>query len=80
MVQTFSHRNVYDVPEKDDEGNEGAYQEDVSSEDHIVHQVEDVEDEVGHEDDMVDQEDEVVHVDARVVRDLEREVHKITWT
>jgi hypothetical protein len=37
VVQIFRHRNVYDVLEKDDEGNAGAYQEDVGSEDPIVH-------------------------------------------
>jgi hypothetical protein len=70
VVQTFSHRTVYDVPENDDEGNEGAYQEDICSDDHIVHQIEDVEDEVVKEDDMADHSDEVVHVHARTVRQL----------
>jgi hypothetical protein len=69
----FRHRNVYDVPEKDDEGNNaGAYQEDIGSEDPIVHQIEDEEDEDvdDHEDDMADRSNDVVLVDSQTVKQL----------
>jgi hypothetical protein len=72
VVQTFRQRNVYDVPEKDDEGNAGAYQEDVGSEDPIVHQIEDEVDEDvdDHEDDMADRSDNVVLVDSQTIKQL----------
>jgi hypothetical protein len=72
VVQTFRHRNVYDVPEKDDEGNEDAYQEDQGSEDPIVRQNEDEEDEDvdDHEDDMADRSDDVIFVDSQTVGQL----------
>jgi hypothetical protein len=72
VVQTFRHRNVYDVPKIDDEGNAGAYQEDVGSEDLIIRQIEDEEDEDvdDHEDYMADCSDDVVLVDSQTVKQL----------
>jgi hypothetical protein len=72
VVQTFRHINIYDVLEKDDEGNAGAYQEDIGSEDPIVHQIEDEEDEDvdDHEDDMADRSNDVVLVDSQTVKQL----------
>jgi hypothetical protein len=72
VVQTFRHRNVYDVPELDDEGNAGAYQEDLGSEDPIVHQIEDEGDEHvdDREDYMADRSDDVIIVDSQTVRQL----------
>ena len=78
VVQTFSHRHVYDVLEKEDvnqgadQGNPDAYQEDSSS-DYIFHDVEDEDDEVEDEGDEVDRRDDVVHVDSRIVHRLDRE-------
>ena len=79
VVQTFSHRHVYDVPEKEhvnqgaDQGNPDAYQEESSS-DYIFHDVEDEDDEVEDEGDEFDRRDDVaVHVDARIVHQLDRE-------
>ena len=68
----YHNTDVYDVPEKDDEGNAGAYQEDLGSEDPIVHQIEDEEDEYvdDHEDDMADRSDDVIFVDSQTVRQL----------
>ena len=67
VVQLFRDRNVYDVPELDAEGNSNAYQEDSFSEDFIVHQAENNEDEAEFEDQEVDSSDELVHVDAHIV-------------
>jgi hypothetical protein len=50
VLQTFRDRNVYDVPKKDDNGNLDAYQEEKFSEEHIVHQTENKEDDVEFQD------------------------------
>lgn len=70
VVQLFRDRNVYDVPEKDAQGSSNAYQEDSFSEDFIVHQSENNEDEAEFEDQEVVSSDEVVHVDAHIVHEI----------
>ena len=76
VVMTFSHRHVYDVPEKNDgadvevQGNDSAYQEEICSSDRIV---QDVQDAYEDEDSQIDRPDEVEHIDARIVDDLERQ-------
>jgi hypothetical protein len=76
IVQTFSNRNVFDVPEKEfgneimDEENL-AYQDNISMMDHNIIDVVDDDDEVEIDVEDVDRPDEVECVDARYVRDLE---------
>ena len=76
VVQKFSHRHVYDVPEKkvgDEDAfevNGDPYQEEEGSLDPIYHDVDDVGDEEEVEDEGVDHPDEVVRVDSHIVRDL----------
>ena len=78
VVQTFGHRHVYDVPEKEDGdedlyvGND-AYQEEEGSLDPIYHDFVDEDDEVEVEEEEVDRSDEVVHVDARIVHEQENQ-------
>ena len=79
VVQTFSHRHVYDVPEKesgDDDayvGNEDAYQDEMGSSDHIFINVEGEDQDVELEDEDADRSDDVELVDARTMRRLEEE-------
>ena len=76
VVQTFSNRRVYDVPEKED-GNEGAFQgngdafqDDIGSTDYTFQDVEEQEDAGDVEADMVASRHEGVRVDARIVHQL----------
>ncbi|KAK1610659.1 hypothetical protein QYE76_034332 [Lolium multiflorum] len=79
VVQKFSHRHVYDVPELEDGNddafvrNEDAYQEDEGSVDHTFHDVVDLDEEAEVEAEEDDHRaDEVVHIhDARTIRELE---------
>lgn len=70
VVQLFRDRNVYNVPEKDAQGSINAYQEHSFSEDFIVHQSENNDDEAEFEDQEVVSSDEVVHVDAHIVHEI----------
>ncbi|KAK1695250.1 hypothetical protein QYE76_011947 [Lolium multiflorum] len=79
VVQKFSHRHVYDVPELEDGNddafvrNEDAYQEDEGSVDHTFHDVVDLDEEAEVEAEEDDHRaDEVVRIhDARTIRELE---------
>ena len=81
VVQNFSHRNLFDVPEKEDatevidQLREDAYQEDTGTSDIIVNDVvlENEVDDVDAEADLVDPREDLEHVDARIVDELERE-------
>ncbi|KAK1605080.1 hypothetical protein QYE76_028753 [Lolium multiflorum] len=79
VVQKFSHRHVYDVPELEDGNddafvrNEDAYQEDEGSVDHTFHDVVDLDEEAeveAEEDDHRAAEVVRIH-DARTIRELE---------
>lgn len=81
VVQKFSHRHVYDVPELEDGNddafvrNEDAYQEDEGSVDHTFHDVVDLDEEAeveAEEDDHRAAEVVRIH-DARTIRELENE-------
>ncbi|KAK1684005.1 hypothetical protein QYE76_044853 [Lolium multiflorum] len=79
VVQKFSHRHMYDVPELEDGNddafvrNEDAYQEDEGSVDHTFHDVVDLDEEAEVEAEEDDHRaDEVVRIhDARTIRELE---------
>ncbi|KAK1667487.1 hypothetical protein QYE76_055646 [Lolium multiflorum] len=78
VVQKFSHRHVYDVPELEDGNddafvrNEDAYQEDEGSVDHTFHDVVDLDEEAEVEAEDDHRADEVVRIhDARTIRELE---------
>ena len=79
VVQTFSHRHVYDVPEKesgDDDaylGNEDAYQDEMGSSDNIFINLDGEDQDVELEDEDADRSDDAEHVDARIMRRLEEE-------
>jgi hypothetical protein len=78
IVQTFSNRNVFDVPEREF-GNEImgeenlAYQDDICTMDHNINYVIDDDDEVEVDVEDADRRDELEHVDERYDCDLEKE-------
>ena len=78
VVQTFSHRHVYDVPENDEgtqqgeEINKDAYQEDLCSSARIVNVVDDEEEDVDVDD--LDLNDEVQRIEKRIGAQLRREL------
>lgn len=80
VVQTFSHRNVYDVPETDEaiedveEINKDAYQEDNCSTGRIVNDIEPEEEEGDVQDDSVARQQQVNRIARRIRGELEREV------
>ncbi|KAK1685076.1 hypothetical protein QYE76_045924 [Lolium multiflorum] len=77
VVQKFSHRHVYDVPELEDGNddafvrNEDAYQEDEGSVDHTFHDVVDLDEEAEVEAEEDDHRADVRIHDARTIRELE---------